>query len=1337
MFRRSIQILLVATLVALAVIVGWAWRWPGAPEAMARAEQMLQRQEYARAIRELNLCERGRSCQQDAALRERLWRLRLAANTAIENHAGALQDVENLLRQRGDDADLQLERIRLMTATGDGERALRLAREFVADHPQHGRGLEVAAATGAALYGPELERLRQTIRNDLGADQVTAASAALATFVFRPDGDGEVAPSADELAKMYAVDTRLAARWPVLLRDLRAVRDQVQEGLDYCRRSLEAPGTPASAAVTWAEALDAGGRVDDMLAACEIQRRRSDGGEAIDAGLVAARSLLRRQANGACIATVARWLPPARLPARIAEDRLGDATPDLMLTRLIAAWRRDDVPALLTTLNDAQVLQRAGIKVPILQFGTAGLLHYRAQAAATSEQDTRNSEANLRYVATLLLREPLRDGWPDLLGLIMPLYIDLIQKLGNPEADVLNAFDAWQQARPDALAPRLAFARYLLAHQKFPAAASVLAEATSTHPTDAELFDLRLQLARADRSQADQDGAALLAQCLRRRSSTPEVAQPLGYMLCAEAALQARVWVVARDSARLAADAFPQLRAPRLLVIEGMLGGGEVAAAAQQARRLLELFPVDEAVAGLALRAYRAAGLPTAELLALALPVSAPNDELRTELLRAALADAPTTAATFAAPVATAGTAPPTLRLLAARALAIGGRPADGQALLASVIAESDALPGEAQLDLALAITDWLVASAQQQDDPALAPEVARTLARTDLRDEAAAPIFLQAAGRVAATHPRCAYELVARGLAIAAPAARDGAAFALAGRLASRLHLPRLAEEHRLAALAFADGLVAAEELARLHLAQGRADRALQVYHLVDPGTDAALAARCGAIDRAVAIAGRDAAADGADLLAQATLAALGQPSPLEWQAADVPTTELRLELLTLLRDPDLAAEALTRAQTLVRVQPDSRTNVLLLARASRLAGEPAVAADIHAALRSRAPDPCLWREVALAAADADYRPEPALVTDLVAAVVAGAVGGSPTTTTFGLRHLAEAFARDGNPVMAAAARETRWVKWPQATVTTDADVEAVAAMANSGSARYVLEQVLPGLTGRTRALARTRLYEHYDRILATFGSQAVDVYQAARRHLASEGPYGCIVQLLLDHGGTFPSLRPDADATRALLLAQIELAGAGRDPGPWLSRSVARLLDADGPAATRRLLEAALSRHPTCLPLWHERALVSTRLQAAATGIGDLRRVLAHADAPAAALAFLVLAGAHGELRDADYRRLDELPPALLATAEGAFARGLLALRRGDPDDAVPLLAEARPQPDGLHLFVLALAHLQSRAVEGAARARAVFERLAADYPSSSLARHAGSFATQLAPR
>jgi hypothetical protein len=757
---------------------------------------------------------------------------------------------------------------------------------------------------------------------------------------------------------------------------------------------------------------------------------------------------------------------------------------------------------------------------------------------------------------------------------------------------------------------------------------------------------------------------------------------------------------------------------------------------------LLELFPVDTAIARLALRASREAGLPTADLLALALPVCPPTADLRCELLRAALADAPSSAAAFAAPVRTDPTAPATLRLLAARALAIGGRANDGQQLLESVLAESDALPADSRLDLARAIGAWVVASADQRDDAALAPEASRMLARTDLRDEAAAPIFLQAAAELATTHPRCAYEMVVRGLAIAAPSARNGTAFALAGRLAGRLHFPRLAEEHRLAALGFADGLVAAEDLARLHLAQGRTDRAVQVYRLVDRGTDPALAARCGAFDRALALAREAVANDGADLLAQAALGALGQQSSVDWQVADVPTTEYRLDLLTLLRDPDLAAEARERARTLVAVQPDSSTNHLLLARACRFAGEPAAAAAIYHTLRTHAPSPLLWREVALAAATDDYPLDPALTADLTAAVTAGTVAGSPTTTSFGLLRLAETFARDGRTEMAEMARENRWVRWPHLTRPTAADIEAISAIPNAGSARYVLEQVLPDLTGPTHLLALTHLYEHYDRLVAALGSQAVDIYQTALRHVAkdgvaSEGAHGCIVHFLLEHGATFPALRPDAKATRLLLLAQLELAGAGRDPGPWLSRSVERLLSDQGAAATRRDIDAALAHHATCLPLWRARAQMMALLQQADTGIADLRRVLAHAEAPDEVLAFLVLAGANSALRDADYEQLAALPPLLLATDEGAFARGLLALRRGNADDAVPLLTAAPPQPDGLHLFVLALAHLQSRPLEGAARAHTLFERLAADYPSSSLARHAGSFAAQLAPR
>lgn len=1338
MFRRSIQILLATTLLALVAIVAYASFLEGAPETLARAERMVERREFARAIKELNQCERGRSLQQDPALRERLWRLRLAANTAIGNHRGALRDVTHLLRETGDrDLDLQLERIRLLGASGDGEAALRLARAFVAEHPEHGPGLEVAAATCADLYRATFDRQQQALLGDLGAKQAPAARAAMATFVFRPGGDEAIAPTETKLADMYSVDTRLAARWPVVQRDLLALREQVQEGLDYCRRCLELPGAPSTAATTWAEALDAGGRYDDMLVACEIQRRRAEAGQASAAGLVAARSLLRRGANGACVATVGRWLPPQQLAARIDEGRLGDAAPDLLLARMVAGWRLGDMSVLLATLTDVQQLRRSGVTMPLVQFATAGLLHYHAQSQRRSDDDVRNSEANLRITARQLLDEPAAADRADLLALVMPIYIELIQKLDKPESDVLNAYGAWQKARPDALAPRVAFVHHLLGQGQVAAAQSVLAEAIAVAPTDEHLFALRLQVARTDTGQAGQDGPALLAQCLKRQSPTPEVAQPIGYVLCAETALQQRIWGVARESARLAADAFPQLATPRLLEIEAMLGGGEVTAAAQRARRMLDLFPGDAALARVALRSHRAAGLPSTDLLARALPLCAPDEELRAELLRTALALDPAGAAAFAAPVGLQQDTGADLRLLAARALCRAGRVADGRHLLDGVLAESDALPAEARLDLTRAITAWIVADAAQRDDAALAADVAGMLARTDLRDPAAARILLDAAAQIAPTHPRCGYELVGRGLDLAAPADRNGAAFGLAGRLARHLHLERLAEEHLLAALAFPDGRSAAEDLARLHLAHGRPERAVQVHAMVDSATDAALAARCGQTETGIDLATDAANADPADLVAQATLTALGKPGRGDWQAGDVPLTELRLELLALLQEPDLGPEALARAEALLRLQPSSLVNVLLLARAHRLAGDAATAAAVHDAVAAQAPDALLWREVALAAAAEDYVLSPALRQRLVDALLRGALDGSPVSTACALQCLAEDSDRDGRTQMARAAREQRWVHYPLATVTTVADVEAVVAEQAGGTAAHVLERALPGLTGAARTLARTHLYDLYDRRVADYGERAQDVYQTALRHLGSEGPHGCIVTFLLEHGPTFPGLRPDADTARQLLRAQIELAAAGRDPGPWLPSSVRRLLEEQGPAATREDLEAVLARHPTHLALWHARAVVMVHEQRAEQGIDELRSVLRHADAPEAVLAFLLLAGAQGVLLDTDYDWLTALPASLRDSVEGTFVRGLLALRQGRPDEAVPLLAESPPQADGMHLFALALAHLQSRALEGGDRARAVFERLAADYPSSSLARNAGSFAIQLAPR
>jgi hypothetical protein len=130
-------------------------------------------------------------------------------------------------------------------------------------------------------------------------------------------------------------------------------------------------------------------------------------------------------------------------------------------------------------------------------------------------------------------------------------------------------------------------------------------------------------------------------------------------------------------------------------------------------------------------------------------------------------------------------------------------------------------------------------------------------------------------------------------------------------------------------------------------------------------------------------------------------------------------------------------------------------------------------------------------------------------------------------------------------------------------------------------------------------------------------------------------------------------------------------------------------------------------------------------------------LGAVVAHCDAPEAILQQLVLA-AEADLVDADAdRRHAALPAALRDGPLGRYAKGMLALRSGRPDEALPLLADAPTRPDGMHLFAHALAALQSRGKDGPEVARARFQALQRDYPSSSLARNAGRFANQLAPR
>ncbi|MCA8949154.1 MAG: hypothetical protein KDE27_06615, partial [Planctomycetes bacterium] len=157
----------------------------------------------------------------------------------------------------------------------------------------------------------------------------------------------------------------------------------------------------------------------------------------------------------------------------------------------------------------------------------------------------------------------------------------------------------------------------------------------------------------------------------------------------------------------------------------------------------------------------------------------------------------------------------------------------------------------------------------------------------------------------------------------------------------------------------------------------------------------------------------------------------------------------------------------------------------------------------------------------------------------------------------------------------------------------------------------------------------------------------------------------------------------------------------------------------------------------HPTPLALRRERAPPLAPLRRGAEGVADLRNVLAHVDSAPDQLDLVERAATEFALTEADIQALDGLPAALRDGPRGNFTRGLVALRRGLPDEAVTRFEQAEDAGDAFGLLAHALALLQSPRPDGVELARTLLLRLANDYPTSSAARYAGSFARQLEPR
>lgn len=1329
MLLKSLRFLIAAVLLTLAAIVAYALlRLSGPDQAMREADQFVQQRDYLEALRVLDVAER--SVANDPVRLEALRRRRYAVNTLLGNTAGALHDLDDLLASGRDDLELKLDRVRLQALAGDGIGARQSAQALLADHPEHGRALELAGEACQTVYQPQLRDVRQKLDRVLPlADRATARTA-LHEYLYRQDGDPGVARALAELERLHQDEPRRRAAWENTQLECQELRKAVQQALDYFRRSLEADGKPVAAFRAFAFALEQAGRLDDLQFACEVQRVRFRHEYVAEAGATAIWSLLRSGLGEAAIATGRRFWPEGTAVQFLRDDRPLEPAAALLLARGFAAWTQRNLDESLAVWRETHEIFKVDPRSCSLAMPVVAAV---VNLLARPKEGVENT---VRWATSSVLQRPPLFDWLDLADTFVPEQLTLTTagKANLPTRHVL--LEEWGRARPDALAPQLARARQLAEDDRPEPALSVLDQARVLAAEDPAWIDTRVAIARQRFRDGDGSGASLLAQCQRRATLVPEVADPVGYLLCAEAATALQAWPVAIASARAAVDAMPLSAEAREVEIRAHLGAGRTADAARLARRLLEQLPPSAAAVELVLATHRAARVSCTDLLATMMAGTAPTEALQAELLRIALTAAdPGQAVAFATPFALAPERPLALRTMAIRALLRAAQLDLASAALQQAIAEAGSAEADAHAGLATALVDWAVAARPHYDDQLVATTLYAGAAAIGGFPPETAPAMWRAAETLARSHPRSAWLLLEAALPLLPGTARGFPLFHLAGRLAAATGAYRAAEEHWTAALAFPGSDLVAEDLARLYLGRGQLDRGRSVAALVKDLNDPALAVLLDRKDDAATTLARRFAQDRGDLVAHAMLALLRQPSFADWQPDPARQTD-HLEALALADAPELAPLLLEVVARLVAAEAGSpsATTGLLQARALLHTGQPAAAAAAHATLFAAGRGSLLlWREVALASERPGYQVPKAIQQHLATLVHDPDVSASPPTRILAASCVAEELAATLPPAAAELARlQALAFATPQRS-STPAERDLFERHLPPRDAFELLqkERTMPFATDLEDLL--TRAWRMAGKAVAQDRACTGELVAIADRQLRELGARGEIVHFLLDHDPARAALAPRVE----LLRASLQRIARGDEDARWLRWTTDQLVACVGQDLTETELLATLKQHPTNLALWVERTRLAVGGSAGAKATRDLRLVLRHGTAPSLQLELILLAADGRTLENTDRATLAALPEELRHSPTGTHAEAMVQLRSGDAAGALATLDRSGPRPDGMHLFARALAELQSGGDGAVERSIAALQQLLRDYPSSSAARNAGSFVRQLSPR
>ncbi len=1326
MFQKSLHLLLGAAVVLLLAIVVISFLDDSGPDDyLSDAERLIASGEYARAIAALDRVEGGPRVQGVPARRERLLRLRYDANTRLGDAAGALDDVELLLRDAPDDEALLLDRIRLLALDNQGAAARNAAMQFLAKHPHHGRALELAGEACQREYQPALAALLERLARDLPADDQDAARAHVWSYVFRPAGDPEIATAEAALATSYSRDSRLVTLWLSVREALAALRTDAQTALGYFQKSLEGTGTPVAAFRAFALSLDQSRRIDDLLVASEIYRRRFDHRYVDEAGATAAWALLRDGQYAAAAATYLRWLSPTTLAARITAAEIDRGAIDLLVARAWAAHNMGDLQLARACWRDVDLVRKVADNEAVSI--TASVLQLLEKSDERAESSLGSTLRRMSYSDVPVDRV-------DLLPAFANLLLDVLRRRGTGADAEQGVLRTWRQARPRAIEPLLALADHLATRGQHLGALQTLEDARNLAPADPRIFPAVLAVMRVHAPSFGHDGETLLAQCLRLKKALPEVRHPLGFLFCGEQALAQRNLPVALACARAAVDAFPQARACRLLLVRTLLAAGQAAEATTLAATTVRELPPDAETLDVALQAHAAAKVDHRHLLHAAITSDLRSGPVVGELLRAELARSPTTAHAFVPRDAERTAA---LRPLAAHARAAAGDAIGAAALLADRAGFAD-LPPPARADLVRAVAATARAAATNTADAALEPVVRQWLKDLEPIAPAGVPALLDAARALAASHPRSASMLASTAIAAATPEQRDGSGLLLTGDLALRVGNWQQAVSAWTGALAFEDGIAGAERLVRLCYALGRSDRAAAVADLVPAFTDPALASRCGRADAARDLVLASVQADPYELGLACQLALFGQAALVDWAAVEGDELGKRLELLACLREPALAPFAKARVEALIAQEGRGKANRLLLARTLRDLGDGAAAAELHQGLDADGlADVVVWREVALAVGTPGYTVSKPLADKIQGALATGALQPSPTTLAFAMRLAEDAMRAAPASGNADDLRLTTWLQAPQHAPLGGADLELVVTRLRPLQAWQVIVAALAAPFPIDRELLLDRLLAVADTIVRTDPSATDRIYAGALRYLANDGPRGAIVHFLLDHADRARTQAPAASKRVQLLHDHLAAVAAGKQGDRWLGATVRRLVAAEGAAKTVARIDEHLRGQPTAISLWVERTRLLATSPDGPAAIAALRSVLQHGGSPGAMLAMLTMAAEARVGRPTDVAALAALPAALRDSPEGRYCSAWIALRSGAADEARQHFAASPKRDDGMHLFGRGLAALQGTGKVAIAEARDAFAQLQRDYPSSSAARNAGSFAAQLADR